>query len=96
LKVDIAIVEVLNTRVAVAFVDSSWVAPGPGDHLLELIRVRLRHLTPIPVMLYSEDGRGYAAFQAHEFARRIRRTDGVEWFVIDTELAEDEYRPIPF
>lgn len=94
--VDVGIVEVLNTRIAVAFVDSVWVHPVSGPELLEVLRVRLRHLTPTPVMLYSEDGRGFAAFQAHEFAKRITRADVVEWLQIDTDLDEDEYRPMPF
>ena len=94
--VDVGIVELLSTRVAVAFVDSVWLCPGPGDELLQSVGIRFRHLSPAPLMLYSEDGRGYAPFQAHEFAKRIRRADVTDWFVIDTELAEYEYMPMPF
>jgi hypothetical protein len=94
--VDIGIVDVLDTRVAVAFVDTAFVHPGIGDELLGRIAVRLRHLTHAPVMLYADDGRGLAAFQAHEFAKRIVRGDVLASFTIDTELDEEEYKPLPF
>lgn len=94
--VDVGIVQVLNTRLAVAFVDSAYVHPGIGDELLEQIRIRLRWLTHFPVMLYSDDGRGFAVFQAHEFAKRITKADAVEWFTIDTDKDEADYTPMPF
>lgn len=94
--VDVGILEVLDTRVAVAFVDTAFVHPGVGDELLGRIALRLRHLTHAPVMLYSDDGRGLAAFQAHEFARRIVRGNAVASFTIDTELDEEEYKALPF
>lgn len=95
--VDVGIVQVLSTRIAVAFVDSTYVNPILGAALLDEIRVRFAKLSHVPVMLYSEDGRGFAAFQTHEFARRITRADVVEWFQVDTD--EDEWKddsPLPF
>lgn len=83
--VDVGIVQVLNTRIALAFVDSHYVHPVTGQELLDEIRVRFAKLSHVPVMLYSEDGRGFAAFQTHEFAKRVTKADVVEWFRVDTD-----------
>jgi hypothetical protein len=93
--IDVGIVQVLGTRVAVAFVDSAFVRPGPGDTLLHEIFQRLRHLTHAPLMLYSDDGRGYAPFQTHEFAKRIRRAYVADWLKIDLDTPWHVYQPEP-
>jgi hypothetical protein len=94
--VDVGILEGLHaSQLAVAFVDSAWVRPGAGDALLHAIGERLRYLTHASLMLYSEDGRAYAPFQTHEFAKRIRREYMIEWIAIDLDRSWHSYQAAP-
>lgn len=94
--VDVGIVEgPYESQLAVAFVDSAYVRPGVGDELLHAIHERLRYLTHASLMLYSDDGRGYAPFETHQLARRLRREHVTEWIEVDLDRAWQEFQPEP-
>jgi hypothetical protein len=94
--VDVGIVEgAYASQLAVAFVDSAWVRPGVGDELLHAIHERLRYLTHASLMLYSDDGRGYAPFETHQLARRLRREHVSQWIAVDLERPWQAYQPEP-
>jgi hypothetical protein len=81
----------MGARISVAFVDASYVEAG-DDRLLAAIWERLRYKTNWPLMLYSADGRGYAAYQTHEFAKRIRREHANQVIEIDLDKPFYEYQ----
>jgi hypothetical protein len=92
--VDVGLFELMGAHVSVAFVDASHVEKG-DDQLLADIWERLRHVTSWPLMLYSEDGRGYGPYQTHQFANRIRREHAVEMLEIDLSKPFYEYQDEP-
>jgi hypothetical protein len=95
-KVDVGLFELMGARISVAFVDASHIEAG-DDQLLADIWERLRYLTDWPLMLYSSDGRGYAAYQTHQFANRIRREYASQMFEIDLGKPFYEYQgEVPF
>jgi hypothetical protein len=84
LKVEVGIFELLGTRISAAFVSPELIDYDPAK-LLAGIWERLRHQANWPLMLYSSDGRAYATFQSHEFAKRIRREYALDILEIDLE-----------
>jgi hypothetical protein len=79
MKLEVAVAELKGVRVALAFAPPPWVAPGPGDVLLERLRP---HFPTLPVMLVSMHRHGvraHAAFQAQALVEgadlaHLRRT----------------------
>jgi hypothetical protein len=94
--VDVGLFELMGARISVAFVGASHIEVG-DDKLLADIWERLRYLTDWPLMLYSEDGRGYGPYQTHEFAKRIRREHAQQMLQIDLSKPFYEYQgDVPF
>lgn len=91
MKIEVGLFELMGARVSVAFVDSSHITAG-NDALIAAIWERLRYKTSWPLMLYSEDGRGYAPFQTHQFANRIRREYAIDMIEIDLDVSFYEYQ----
>lgn len=94
MKIEVGLFELMGARVSVAFVPVSHIDSG-DDVLLTAIWKRLRYLTTWPLMLYSNDGRAYAPFQAHQFANRIRREHAVQFLEIDLDRPFYEYQDEP-
>jgi hypothetical protein len=93
-KIDVGLFELMGARISVAFVDASYVN-ACDNQLLEKIWERLRYKTEWPLMLYSSDGRGYAAYQTHEFAKRIRREYANMIIEIDLDKPFYDYQDEP-
>jgi hypothetical protein len=89
-KVDVGLFDLMGARISVAFVDAAHIDSG-ADQLLAAIWERLRLLTDRPLMLYSNDGRGYGKFQTAQFANRIRREYALELLEIDLDKPFYEY-----
>jgi len=94
MKVEVGLFELMGARISVAFVDALHIDAG-DDALLAKIWQSLRHLTTYPLMLYSNDGRGYAPYQTHEFAKRIRREHALKLFEIDLKKPSYTYQSEP-
>ena len=95
LRVEVALAQLKQLRLIIAFPDDSWVRPGAGD---ELIRRLPSYLPPLPIMLVSEGPypRAYAAFQTCEFLKLLP-TVGLQRFEIDlSQPPEDEEDDLPF
>lgn len=89
LRVEVALAQLKQVRLIVAFPHDSWVRPGPGD---ELIGRLPQYLPPLPIMLVSEGAypRAYAPFQTDEFLRLLP-TVQLQRFEIDlSQPPEDE------
>jgi hypothetical protein len=90
-KIEVGLFDLMGARISVAFVDAKYVEAG-DDQLLGMIWERLRYKTDRPLMLYSEDGRGYGPYQTHELAKRIRREHAEEIIEIDLDRPFYEYQ----
>lgn len=89
MRVEVALAQLKQVRLIVAFPHDSWVRPGPGD---ELIGRLPQYLPPLPIMLVSEGAypRAYAPFQTDEFLRLLP-TVQLQRFEIDlSQPPEDE------
>lgn len=94
MKVEVGLFELMGARISVAFVEMSYIEAG-DNHLLSAIWERLRYKTDWPLMLYSSDGRSYAPYQTHQFAKRIRREHANEIIEIDLGKPFYEYQDDP-
>lgn len=94
MRVEVALAELKNVRLVIAFPHESWVRPGVGDSLISQL---MPHVPPLPIMLVSDEDqpKAYAPFQTHEFmqllpAARLQR------FEIDLDEEPEEEEELPF
>lgn len=95
LRVEVALTQLKQVRLIIAFPHDSWVRPGAGD---ELIGRLPPYLPPLPIMLVSEGSylRAYAPFQTDEFLRLLP-TVRLQRFEIDlSQPPEEEEDELPF
>jgi hypothetical protein len=93
-KVEVALAELKNVRLAIAFPHDSWVRPGVGDDLISRLAP---HLPPLPIMLVSEglQLRAYAAFQTREFLDQFSGAK-LQRFEIDLSEEPEDEEELPF
>lgn len=94
MRVEAALVELLGVRLAVAFVDDSWVRPGVGDQLISRLAP---FLPPMPIMLVSEGrpARAYAPFQTRALFELLPAAQ-VQRFEIDLAEDPEDEEELPF
>lgn len=95
LKIEVALAELKQTRLVIAFPHDSWVRPGVGDDLISRLAP---HVPPLPIMLVSEEFslRAYAPFQTQAFLELLP-TVKLQRFVVDlSQSPEEEEDDLPF
>ena len=95
MKVEVALTQIRNTRLILAFPGEDYVRPGVGDDLINRLA---KSLPPFGIMLVAEGAypRAYAPFDTHTFLPVVPEMK-LTRFTVDLSVPpEEEDDELPF
>jgi hypothetical protein len=93
MKIECAIVTLLQVRMVVALPDGSWVRPGAGEELMKRIAP---YYPALPILLFDKgSARAYAPFESEPF-RKVLDLNTIEFEVIDLDTPAYDDSELPF